>query len=73
MDTVEVHKFIEGPFEVGDGTCYNLCLALFPDGDWYEVELYYPDFNSAYDVSINLNRNPNPMEVSEECLISNLN
>lgn len=73
MAAVEVHKFIEGPFELEDGTWYNLCLALLSDGDWAEVELYYSDFDAAYETSVNLNRSPYPMEMDDGCLISNLN
>lgn len=73
MAAVEVHKFIEGPFELEDGTWYNLCLALLADGDWAEVEIYYNKFEPAYDDSVHINRSPYPMEVDDGCLISNLN
>ena len=61
MAAVEVHKFIEGPFELEDGSCYNLCLALLSDGDWAEVELHYKDFNAAYEDSLHINRSPYPI------------
>lgn len=73
MAAVEVHKFIEGPFELDDNTWYNLCLALLSDGDWAEVELYYSNFDAAYNDSININRSPYPREVDDGCLITNLN
>ena len=73
MAAVEVHKFIEGPFELDDGTWYNLCLALLADGDWVEIEMYYTDFDAAYDVSVRLNRSPYPLEVDDGCLTSSLN
>ena len=73
MAAVEVHKFIEGPFELEDGSWYNLCLALLPDGDWAEIEMFYTEFETAYKVSLDLNRSPYPMEVDDGCLISSLN
>jgi hypothetical protein len=73
MAVIEVHKFIEGPFELGDETWYNLCLALLPDDDWAEVEMYYSSFDAAYEDSIRINRSPYPLEVDDGCLISNLN
>lgn len=73
MAAVEVHKFIEGPFELDDGSWYNLCLALLPDGDWAEVELFYKEFDTAYEDSLSINRSPYPMEVDDGCLTSNLN
>jgi hypothetical protein len=73
MAAVEVHKFIEGPFEMSDGSWYNVCLALLADGDWAEIEMYYTEFDTAYDVSVKLNRSPYPLEVDDGCLISNLN
>lgn len=73
MAVIEVHKFIQGPFELGDETWYNLCLALLPDDDWAEVEMYYSSFDAAYEDSIRINRSPYPLEVDDGCLISNLN
>lgn len=73
MAVIEVHKFIEGPFELGEETWYNLCLALLPDDDWVEVEMYYSSFDAAYEDSIRINRSPYPLEVDDGCLISNLN
>lgn len=73
MAVIEVHKFIQGPFELGDETWYNLCLALLPDDDWAEVEIYYSSFDAAYEDSIRINRSPYPLEVDDGCLISNLN
>jgi len=73
MAVIEVHKFIEGPFELGEETWYNLCLALLPDDDWAEVEMYYSSFDAAYEDSIRINRSPYPLEVDDGCLISNLN
>lgn len=73
MATIEVHKFIEGPFELGDDSWYNLCLALLPCGGWVEIEMYYSDFNAAYKDSTNLNRSPYPLEVDDGCLTTNLN
>ena len=73
MAVIEVHKFIQGPFELGDETWYNLCLALLPDDDWAEVEMYYSSFDAAYEDSIRINRSPYPLEVDDGCLISNRN
>ena len=73
MAVIEVHKFIQGPFELGDETWYNLCLALLPDDDWAEVEMYYSSFDAAYEDSIRINRSPYPLEVDDGCLIPNLN
>lgn len=73
MAVIEVHKFIQGPFELGEETWYNLCLALLPDDDWAEVEMYYSSFDAAYEDSIRINRSPYPLEVDDGCLISNLN
>jgi hypothetical protein len=73
MAVIEVHKFIQGPFELGDETWYNLCLALLPDDEWAEVEMYYSSFDAAYEDSIHINRSPYPLEVDDGCLISNLN
>ncbi len=64
MTTVEIHKFIEGPFELDDGTWYNLCLAWgVPAGVWAEVEIYYFSYDAAYEDSININRSPYPTVV----------
>jgi len=73
MAAIEIHKFIEGPFELEDETWYNLCLALLPDGEWAEVEIYYSEFDAAYDDSNKINRSPYPMEVDDGCLTTNLN
>lgn len=73
MAAVELHKFIEGPFNVEDQTWYNLCLALLPNGDWVEVELFYDNFDDAYEDSIKINRSPYPMEVDDGCLTTTLN
>ena len=73
MAVIEVHKFIEGPFELGEETWYNLCLALLPDDDWAEVEMYYSSFDAAYEDSIRINRSPYPLEVDDGCLTTNLN
>ena len=73
MTTIKIHKFIEGPFEEEDGMCYNICLGLFPDNSWAEVDVYYSSFSDAYKDTHTINRSPEPVEIEYKCLTSNLN
>lgn len=49
MQTVKIHRHIEGPFESGDDSWYNLCLVEYEDGEIGVSEIFFEDLASATD------------------------
>lgn len=42
-----VHRVVEGPFEDPEGKVTLVCLSEL-NGEVFNNELYFPDFNTAY-------------------------
>lgn len=65
---IKIHKVIEGPFEDDEEDGYwCLCLAE-DDGELYDIEIFFDEFDEAYTFKMHFTKSINPiiMETDDE-------
>ena len=60
---LKIHRIVEGPFEMEETMCYNLCLVEYPNGYTANEEIIYESFDEAYEDIKKLSTTIDPIEI----------